>query len=192
MAARKPGRRCKLTAERRKTICRAIADGLTYDAAAGLAGVSVSTPCAWLKKGEAKPGEDGFAPVYRGFLRHFTRARAEGEEALIARVAEGVNAKGDPDWKASAWILERRWRDGFGMRALEARRAEAEIRQLEAEAKMAEAKAKLADSQSAALSQGLAVDLGGDDGELLWSGITPEDIAEASPTPLPEGVELDG
>lgn len=59
------------------------------------------------------------------------------------------------------------------------------LRKLKASADKAEAEAQLARDQSKALGQGMVVELTDDDDEDLTAGISLEDVAAASPTPLP-------
>lgn len=81
---------------------------LPIGTACELAGVSRPTYHAWMAA-----GEEGAQP-YADFLAAVRRARAEGEQQRLKQVREGVNGSGIPDWRANAWILERRYPDKYG------------------------------------------------------------------------------
>lgn len=67
--------------------------------AAQLAGISESTLYSWLEKGRAGGGD-----CYQDFLEKTTRAKAEAEAKLI----KNIRINSADDWRAAAWILERR------------------------------------------------------------------------------------
>lgn len=96
---RKVGARLKLTKERQAAITNAIEAGCTFKLAAQAAGISETTLYNWLKK-----GEEGAAPIYREFLKEIKKAEATQAAKLLATI-EGQASR---DWKAAAWILERR------------------------------------------------------------------------------------
>jgi len=100
-------RRDKLTPERFETIVRAIREGNTYRAAAGLAGVTESTLYNWLERGrKARSGK------YLEFLEAVKKAEAEAE-ARHVRIVERAAAK---NWTAAAWWLERRRPDDWSLK----------------------------------------------------------------------------
>ena len=79
-----------LDKQKRETFCEAIRKGCTYKAAASAVGVCEKTIYNWFRRGrEATRKND----KYRHFLQF-----------LLERV---INAS-DKDWKAAAWLLERR------------------------------------------------------------------------------------
>lgn len=172
---KRPGRPSKMTPRVVETVCKAIEDGCTYEAAAAEAGISKVTLFEWLKRG--KRSTHG---RFREFLNQVQHARAKGEHKLL-----GLVMLGGQGWRGPAWILERRWRDTYSRRAAEEARTAAEVRKLQAEADKAEAEAQLARDQSKLLGQGMTVDLTDDDDEDLTAGVTAADVAAASPTPLP-------
>jgi hypothetical protein len=108
------GRRSKYTPETVDKLTQAIRLGATYELASLYAGIDVSTFHAWRN---AKPD---FSDAIKA---------AEGEGAIkhlanIDRAANGIkNADGHwvelPDWKASAWKLERRYPQMYGRQAVE-------------------------------------------------------------------------
>lgn len=103
MAARKgPAPLC--TPDVVARICAAIRAGATHEAAAGAAGIARKTLQTWKARGEA--GEEPYAAFSEGLAR----AHEEGQVRLVAIIANAAVT----DWKAAAWILERRHRDDFG------------------------------------------------------------------------------
>lgn len=112
---------------------------------------------------------------HREFRKEVQRARADGERRLVKRVET------DQNWRGPAWLLERRWRDDYGRKLQETRRAEVELKKLEAEADLAVAKAELARKTSKYLGQGVGIVRG----DRLVAGIGLGDLAELTPTPLP-------
>lgn len=102
---RKGGRRPALTAEAKEAVLGAVRDSQTYEVAARRAGVAERTLYGWIEKGEA-----GAAPVYAQFVQELARAKAEAEESIIT----GIKAAGRHDWRALAWIAERRYPDRWG------------------------------------------------------------------------------
>jgi hypothetical protein len=93
------GRRCLLTKERIDKICEGIKKGLTYDMCAKFAGVSPSAFYTWLRK-----GREGKEKKFIDFVSKLEQAEASGAVFHLQNITN--NSK--EDWKASAWILERR------------------------------------------------------------------------------------
>lgn len=96
------GRPPKLTPEVQGEIVNAIVAGATYKAAAEYAGVSYESFNLWMKR----PGR-----MYLQFSQAVTRANARARVNLLARIQQSAK---DGDWRAAAWILERRFRDEYG------------------------------------------------------------------------------
>ena len=96
------GRPTKLTPEVTKTITDAIAIGATYQAAAEYAGVGYSTFLAWMVKK---------AKNYVAFQEAVTGANAKARISLLAAIQKPAR---EGDWRAAAWILERRFGDEYG------------------------------------------------------------------------------
>jgi hypothetical protein len=86
----------------------------------------------WVLKGEAD-AEAGRDSEYARFRARLTRARAEGELNLVAKL------KADPDWRAAAFLLERGYRERWGR----------------AETQQTSVTITLTDEQLAALTEGL-------------------------------------
>ena len=88
----------KLTAEVRAKILDYLRAGSFRETAAAAAGVSSRSFRRWLERAAA--GEE----PYVSFARDVETAMAQSEAMLIARIA----AAGKEDWKAAAWIAERK------------------------------------------------------------------------------------
>ena len=100
----------KLTAEVSEKIVRAIRAGNYPEVAAGHAGIHAATYYRWMERGEL----EGDAPEddpYRQFRAEVERALADSEAAEVGLV---VKAARDGDWRAAAWLLERRFGDRWG------------------------------------------------------------------------------
>ena len=93
------GRKSKFTTPVKDRIIEALRAGTTYEITAQYAGISRSTLFEWIKKGEKE--ED---TAYRTFYDNIKKAEAEGAVVHLGTIAQ-ASAK---DWKAAAWILERR------------------------------------------------------------------------------------
>ena len=87
-----------------KNFASAIRQGWTYQAGASAIGVSVDTIYSWLRQGRAATRKND---KYLKFLKAVKKAEHERQQYLLAQILEASNK----DWKAAAWLLERR--DGF-------------------------------------------------------------------------------
>ena len=96
---KKMGRPSKFTKDRKERVIKAIQAGCTYEMAADYAGVSRKTLWTWLRKGE----EDG-DKTYETFLHDLKKAEIDGAITHLGNI-QHASVK---DWKASAWMLERR------------------------------------------------------------------------------------
>lgn len=96
---KKTGRPSKFKKPVKDRIIKAITAGATYELAADYSGITRSTLWAWLKK-----GEDPENKQYHTFLNAIKRAEGEG---LIHHLGN-ISLASSQDWKASAWLLERR------------------------------------------------------------------------------------
>jgi hypothetical protein len=108
----KVGRKSKLTPEVTKIILETLRVGATFEAAAGRAGVDVSTIHHWRRSGKAEDGEGKLekTPELVEFALAVDRAIAEAETRLVGL----VNRAAPKQWQAAAWILERRWAGQYG------------------------------------------------------------------------------
>ena len=92
-------RKSKLNPESLKRIVSAIELGATYQIAAEAGGVSRATLHNWLKR-----GKNGTTKTYKDFYEKFTQAESRGALTLLGE----VRSHSVKDWKAAAWMLERR------------------------------------------------------------------------------------
>ena len=97
----------KLTKALQESLIEGLSIGLTHKLAAQRAGVGESTFYQWMAKGkEARSGQ------YREFADEVMRAEATGASRLLGQITIQASA----DWRAAAWILERRHPDDYGKR----------------------------------------------------------------------------
>ena len=98
----------KLTPEVHEAIVDGINAGLTFRLSCARAGVTPATFYNWLKKGEV---------AQSGALMEFFNAveRAKADSAL--RLISQITLQAPADWRAAAFILERRFPDDYGRRA---------------------------------------------------------------------------
>lgn len=96
----------ELTYEVVDQICDALRLGGHFELAVKIAGVPLATALAWRQRG-AQALEDGIddAP-YDSFYEATAKAEAESETALLGYIEKC----GKTDWRAAAWLLERRHR----------------------------------------------------------------------------------
>lgn len=93
-------RKTKLTQEIQNKIIQAIQAGATYDLCAQYAGISPATFYSWMKQ-----GREGKDKTKIEFLENIKRAESRGAIANLGLIQKAAT---DGDWKASAWLLERR------------------------------------------------------------------------------------
>jgi len=102
-AKRKTGRPSKINGELVDAVLELVAHGSTFHAAAQAAGVDRTTLHAWRERGEADL-DAGKDTVYARLAHGLPRARARGEASLV----DTIRAHATLDWRAAAWLLERR------------------------------------------------------------------------------------
>jgi hypothetical protein len=121
----KAGRKYKLTPEVSARICEGIRLRMSQKHAAIRGGVSESVYYVWMREGEAlerkqDAGEKVRPTQYQKacfqFLQDVRRATSDGQAALLAMVHKGAR----DDWRAAAWILERRHAESFSKRHYQA------------------------------------------------------------------------
>jgi hypothetical protein len=109
MAAQRKGRPDKLTSAVHDRIVAAVRAGAHREQAAQAAGVARSTLQAWLARGEASD-----APVrFQKFAAEVREAEATFEVGAAAVISRAAIAG---DWRAQAWLLERRHPARWGRR----------------------------------------------------------------------------
>ena len=124
------GRPSKLTPELTVELYRLIGEeGLTQTGAAAAVGIHRATFQRWKAAGrEARSGR------FRDFCDALERAEAEFERTHLQRIGSGdpdvetrvrerngeeierITITRPPDWRRSAWLLERRWPERYGRR----------------------------------------------------------------------------
>ena len=112
---RPSGRHSKATPAICQAIAQAIERGANIEAAAVAAGVAHSTVCEWLARGEGRHPRPS-TPDLEAFAAAVRKAEAAFECALVARINEAATDDGGRDWRAAAWLLERRFPDRWGRR----------------------------------------------------------------------------
>ena len=129
------GRPSKLTPKIQEMILDCIRMGLTYSKAAELVGITRHTLLNWRKWGQAEK-----SGIYFNFFNALQKAEAEGEIQCLQKIQEAARGgqeiidskelyqgkklikqitktvKSVPDWRAAAWILERRYPERYGRR----------------------------------------------------------------------------
>jgi len=95
-------RRAKLTKEVQDAVCAAIRLGATYEAAANAAGIAYETFNEWRKDPR---------PRYVQFSEAVRAAEADGMVDNLNIIREAAKRR---EWRAAAWLLERRHRQAFG------------------------------------------------------------------------------
>ena len=99
------GRHTKLTETVKQTIIDNIEHGLNYESACLGANVSYSTFREWMRRGTDSDGNRQSNELYAAFAEDVNRAVVQSEINLI----KSINEAAKTDWKAAAWILERRF-----------------------------------------------------------------------------------
>lgn len=100
MAKRKRGQPCKITPELTERFAHAIRLGMRYIDACRYVGISQRTWSHWQNRGAM--GEEPYAT----FLSAVKTAETEGMLACLESIERAHRNK---DWKAAAWLLERRY-----------------------------------------------------------------------------------
>ena len=98
-------RQSKLTHDALEKITTAIRLGATYKLAAQYAGISEVTLYDWIKKANENPDSP-----YGVFLHAINEA--EGKAALTS--LSKIQKASERDWRAAAWLLERRHPESYG------------------------------------------------------------------------------
>lgn len=106
----------------RRTLITAISLCAPRSTAACKAGIDERTLRTWLQRGET---DDAGNPIddredvaeFVAFRKEFLKAEAEAEHSLVGSVIGAAKSRFRPDWKAAAWLLERRHGDKWGYKA---------------------------------------------------------------------------
>jgi hypothetical protein len=105
------GRPLGLTPEIAKEVIAMIGNGVPYAVAIEAAGFCEKTIYNWLSYG-IRDRNEGKDTIFVEFLQSIKRVEASFINELLGRVKEGVDR-----WQSCAWILERRYRQHFGVDA---------------------------------------------------------------------------
>lgn len=89
----------KKSDERIEKILQSLRDGNTRKLSAQIAGISADTLCSWQKESPE-------------LMEAIEQAESEGNAVLVQR----IRSASANDWRAAAWILERRCFDEWGSR----------------------------------------------------------------------------
>ena len=108
----------KLTPQVQAAIVASIANGATRQAAADLAGIGAATVREWIARGEGRDPDRPATPELEDFAAEVRRAEASLEIRCVETILESDN------WRAAAWLLERRFPDRWGPSARHEVRAE--------------------------------------------------------------------
>jgi len=102
----------KYSPERVEEICKYISEGLSQKDAAILSGIGESTLYYW--KSESKENPSPLSEKDRlALLESLKRAEAENKRRHIINIDTASNKS----WQASAWWLERKYKDEFAVRS---------------------------------------------------------------------------
>jgi hypothetical protein len=93
-------------------VVQALRQGNYLDTASALAGISHETLKGWLTQG-ARDFVAGERTDYAVFWARIAASLAEAEATDVAR----MNRAAQRDWRAAAWVLERRWPERWSSRA---------------------------------------------------------------------------
>lgn len=100
----------KLTPAIEKIIIDTLRVGATFEAAAGRAGISVSTIHEWRRRGRGESLKGKTTKRLVEFAIAVDRAMADAETSIVAAIRK-ASAE---EWQAGAWLLERRHPDRYG------------------------------------------------------------------------------
>ena len=108
---KKPGRPTLLNPARQSVLLNAIKEGMPLKQAAEIAGISYDTLNHWRNRGEVECSP----PEYRQFCQLLRRSQAVAMQVNLSYIHQAASR----DWRAAAWMLERRFPDEFGREQIE-------------------------------------------------------------------------
>lgn len=119
-----PGRDFKYSPEIHKKIIEALRAGNYVQVTCDYAGIDTATFYKWMKRGEKgqKPFDQFFSAVReaqaQGEMKHVVNIDrcGLGRPAQYDQQGKLIQAAIDPDWKASSWVLERKFPERWGKR----------------------------------------------------------------------------
>ncbi len=123
----------------------ALSKGQFVRAACRYAGIASSSHYDWCKR-----ADDGEGPPFSDYASAVRAADVEGEQRHLANIEDAATGSaGKPgDWRASAWVLERRHPDDYGKQRLEVSGPEGGPVQVDLRTKIAEVLAERTDDQA--------------------------------------------
>ena len=93
----------------------ALAKGRCVRAACRLSGISHTSHYEWIKRAEAGDG-----PPFADYAAATRKAEAIGEDRHLGNIEAAAGTDAEPgDWRASAWLLERRHPEDYGKQRME-------------------------------------------------------------------------
>jgi hypothetical protein len=112
----------KLTTEVEERLVHAITVGATYKDACACAGISFQTFLNWKKRAQRaveQVGERDGEPEETAdqFVEFFDRIKRAEADAAVGWLTT-INKAARRDWKAGAWMLERRYPESYNLRRL--------------------------------------------------------------------------
>ena len=112
----------KLTPEVEERLVRAISVGASYKDASACAGISYQTFLNWRKRAQeiveqTEDRDDEPEETTDRFVEFFDRIKKAQGDAAVEWLA-AISKAAPRDWKAAAWILERRYPESFNVRRL--------------------------------------------------------------------------
>lgn len=118
----------KLTSEVEERLVHAISVGATFKDACPYAGISYQTFLNWRKRAQkaleqAEEGDEEPEEMTDRFVEFFDRIKKAQGEAAVGLLTT-INKAAHRDWKAAAWMLERRYPESYNLRRLKPDRIE--------------------------------------------------------------------
>lgn len=110
------GRPTELTPAVQDTLADLLRRGMTRQAAAAAVGIGWATLKEWVARGEGTDPDREPTEIYAAFAAAIREAEASFEAEAIADIRAATTFGGAPDWKAKAWLLERRFPEQWGNR----------------------------------------------------------------------------
>lgn len=104
------GRKLKISKKIKQKFFEAIEIGLSYKSACAYSNISESSLYRWIKQGESDQESD-IKSKQRTFFEELSNANSSVEIELIREI------KASNDWRAKAFILERRFKKDWGQSA---------------------------------------------------------------------------
>jgi len=100
----------KLTPQVQEKICAAVEEGVSFETACEVADVAAATGWEWLARGMDRDPDRPTTPDFAEFAEALTRARARAEMREVQLIVKHA----EDDWRAAAWMLERRAPERYG------------------------------------------------------------------------------